>query len=70
MAFLIVIYGTKNNAVQKAINIQEQDHAPARYPDSPPTYPVQSDRIVMLLMSSLSHWLIPKPTHLPTCHQY
>jgi hypothetical protein len=36
MAFLVVIYGTKNNVAQKTINIQEQNHAPAKYPDSPP----------------------------------
>jgi hypothetical protein len=34
--------GTKKEWAQKTINIEERDHAP-KYPDSPPTYPVQSD---------------------------
>jgi hypothetical protein len=70
MAFMLLIHGMKNNQAQKTINIQEQDYTPAKYPNSPPTYPVPSDCISMLLVSSLSHWLVPKPTHLPACHQY
>jgi hypothetical protein len=40
--------GTKKKRAQKTINIQEEDHAP-KYPDSPSTYPVQSDRVLMPL---------------------
>jgi hypothetical protein len=61
--------GMKKERAQKTINIGGEDHAP-KYPDSLPTYPVQSDRVLMPLASSLSHWLVPKPNHLPACHQY
>jgi hypothetical protein len=59
--------GTKKEWAQKTINIGGEDHAP-EYPDSPPTYPVQSDCVLMSLTSSLSHWLVLKPTHLPAYH--
>jgi hypothetical protein len=54
----------------ETIDIHEQDHAQAKYLDNHPTYPAQSDHVSMLLMSSLLHWLVPKPTHLPAHHQY